>query len=206
MSKETKEEFLNSLEKETDKEFYKKYYSDIIKIDDYFLPFKRKEIKKSFCFAAGYNGVCADDDMKNANNMAEHARKSEQYFLNRNLEELNEDINILKYLLIKDDFETWEQEQEYRHKNNIDYRYYMKDFYLIKNNNEKELYYTFLDAEQIKDSDYYTRAILRKANKNDMQAILTALEAEKEAFTKRLKTYLKRYGLSKVNSWSYISD
>lgn len=35
---------------------------------------------------------------------------------------------------------------------------------------------------------------------------LEALKYTKESFIKRLRTYLKRYGLSKVESWTYLVD
>ena len=44
---------------------------------------------------------------------------------------------------------------------------------------------------------------LTDAEKN---AILYGVEVVKEQFKKRLNTYLKRYGLTKIHSWTYLSD
>lgn len=41
---------------------------------------------------------------------------------------------------------------------------------------------------------------------NDYQRILAALKDEKIRFEKRLDTYLKKYGTSKIKSWSYWAD
>ena len=46
----------------------------------------------------------------------------------------------------------------------------------------------------------------RKATAEELQSILTAYEIEIKAFEKRLQTYLKRYGLSKLHTWTYLSD
>ena len=40
----------------------------------------------------------------------------------------------------------------------------------------------------------------------DIQAIIDGLEVVKKQFEKRLNTYLKRYGLSKLNVWTYLRD
>lgn len=42
--------------------------------------------------------------------------------------------------------------------------------------------------------------------KEDRDAIRAGYEIVKEAFEKRINTYLKRYGLSKVRSWTYWVD
>jgi hypothetical protein len=40
----------------------------------------------------------------------------------------------------------------------------------------------------------------------DVQKIKVALEEEKEKFKKRLVTYLKKYGTSKLKVWTYWRD
>ena len=46
----------------------------------------------------------------------------------------------------------------------------------------------------------------QEATIEDIKLILETLEAEKAKFLKRLNTYLKRYGLSKIHSWTYLVD
>lgn len=46
----------------------------------------------------------------------------------------------------------------------------------------------------------------RIVNAQDRQLILQAYIKAKEMFVKRLNTYLKKYGLSKIRSWSYSSN
>jgi hypothetical protein len=40
----------------------------------------------------------------------------------------------------------------------------------------------------------------------DRLAILEGLKREREKFDKRLQTYLKRYGTSKIRTWTYWAD
>ena len=48
--------------------------------------------------------------------------------------------------------------------------------------------------------------IVEQLTKKDIEELKKIVQSEKEKFTKRLNTYLKRYGLSKINSWSYLVD
>ena len=47
---------------------------------------------------------------------------------------------------------------------------------------------------------------LQKIGEEDIQRIIHGLEEAKKAFEKRLNTYLKKYGLSKLNVWTYLVD
>ena len=60
--------------------------------------------------------------------------------------------------------------------------------------------YTFMRQWEDIDPRLYDARVL---DMDERQMIIDALIKEKEAFTKRLYTYLKRYGLSKVHSWTY---
>ena len=46
----------------------------------------------------------------------------------------------------------------------------------------------------------------RKPTNDELQSIIKAYESEVKTFEKRLQTYLKRYGLSKLRTWTYLSD
>lgn len=47
---------------------------------------------------------------------------------------------------------------------------------------------------------------LVEVNKEDRQNLIEKTKEEKAKFVKRLNAYLKRFGLSKVHSWTYIID
>ena len=47
---------------------------------------------------------------------------------------------------------------------------------------------------------------LEMLTKEERQELVKGYEEVRKAFIKRLNTYLKRYGLSKVRTWTYLSD
>ena len=47
---------------------------------------------------------------------------------------------------------------------------------------------------------------VRKLGNDDIQRIIVGYEEVGKRFRKRLQTYLKRYGLSKLNVWTYLRD
>ena len=55
-------------------------------------------------------------------------------------------------------------------------------------------------------SEMYKQYIQFELNDKDKQLIMEKLAEELQKFVKRLNTYLKKYGLSCVNSWSYWQD
>ena len=48
--------------------------------------------------------------------------------------------------------------------------------------------------------------VYRDITPEEKKTLLKMVEAATERFRKRLNVYLKRYGLSKINSWSYLVD
>ena len=50
------------------------------------------------------------------------------------------------------------------------------------------------------------RRVVRVLTDDEVKMVKDAVERQKAKFTKRLNSYLKRYGLSKVNAWSYLRD
>lgn len=53
---------------------------------------------------------------------------------------------------------------------------------------------------------YYNAKDLQLLTANDLQRVADAYEVVKQAFIKRLNSYLKRYGLTKIDTWTYLSD
>ena len=136
----------------------------------YLIRFEKPSIKTRFCFGHGYNGISTSEDAKRAFDNAEYARTNEQYFINENLEEINERI--------------------------------------------KELYYSDLKTGILKSIvsenvlNHFRNGIHNEeqVSEQDKELILNTLKFEKAKFEKRLNTYLKRYGLSKIHSWTYLVD
>jgi hypothetical protein len=63
---------------------------------------------------------------------------------------------------------------------------------------ERELNYHYISKAQLENMFFL--------NDEDIEKIKEALEEEKTKFKKRLETYLKKYGTSKLKVWSYWRD
>lgn len=144
---------------------------DIIAID-------KPRIEKDFCF--GYSDSRYDTkDYDRANNMADHAKTSTDYFIKENLKDINRTINNLEG------------------KN----KYYTGIQYTGQSNNSKlKALYQFRFDDEIDESIY------NRLEGENRQRVIEGYKIVKANFEKRLNTYLKRYGLSKVNTWSYWRD
>ena len=147
---------------------------DIITID-------KPSIQKNFCF--GYSDSRYDtEDQDRAERMADHARKSVDYFMKENLKGIEETIAQL----------NGNGSDRYEFRITIPYTGQPKDsqlksIWLVSKWSEKGAEFPVLEGE-------------------NLQRVIAGYEVVKAAFEKRLNTYLKKYGLSKVHSWSYWQD
>ena len=141
---------------------------------------EKPQIKKDFCFGYGYCGCSSIEDYEDAADMAHHARTSERYFIKKNLEPLEHTIQQLQNSFTGEVF--------------IYSRYYSQS-----EANPLRGYRFLRYGDELPEG---ARVIDREEVKN----IIAGLEEVKKQFEKRLDTYLKRYGLSKVHSWTYLVD
>lgn len=153
------------------------------------LRLEKPSIETSFCF--GYSDSRYDtEDYDRANNMVHHASTNEDYFLKENLhwydlmiKKINkgEDhlcIHRVSYSSQKEPLNVWE-------------------FSVLP-------WHTFYEYTEGSHRTWLTD--LSEVNDEDRTIILNALKEERAKFEKRLKTYLKKYGLSKLKVWSYWQD
>jgi hypothetical protein len=143
-----------------------------------YISIEKPRIKTSFCF--GYSLSRYDtEDYDNANKMANYASKSEEYFIKENMKQFDELIKELE-----DD----------------NYKVFLINHYQRqpKDSEYKQLRFRRWYEEKYDDEIELTD--------DDKKAIKEAYEIEKEVFQKRLNTYLKRYGTSKLRTWSYWQD
>lgn len=144
--------------------------------------FDKPSIETNFCF--GEDGYDYDD----AQNMAAHARSSEDYFRAKNLEQYDEVIAALEGngTGFHYNAQPYIQPESYCNTGSIGLcklRWLRTtDFFRL--------------TEQEKES-------IRIPYEQELDAITEAYKAERTAFEKRLNAYLKRYGLSKVKAWTY---
>lgn len=143
----------------------------------YFIEIGKPSIKKHFCFGeSGY-------DFNEAQECAHVARTSTDYFMEENLEELNKAIADLK---------------------NPDKKCYATPSY------EGSAIRHLAVIEPYRIGYWYAyeqkNGLMEELTDLDREALLGAYMKVREAFCKRLATYLKKYGLSKVRSWTYWRD
>ena len=153
----------------------------VFPVRDYIAGIQKPRIETSFCFSYGYCGVSDEEDYRDAARMAEHARTSENYFIKENMKDLDEMIQALR----GDRYIAYAAGRHYVESGIVSINFC--NWY------EKET------AER-------NHAIFIELTPAEREEIAGYYEIEKERFTKRLRAYLKRYGLSKVHSWSFLSD
>ena len=140
----------------------------------FLIEFETPTIKKDFCF--GYDDWYTKQE--DADDMAEHARTNERYFIEKNLEEINSLIKSLE-----------ESEKVYARKSYndaVNLRSLVFEKYLRTYENERK------DCEELSGAD--------------VAGLIEMAKNERRKFEKRLGTYLKRYGTSKLNIWTYYRD
>lgn len=145
------------------------------------IPIKKPRIEKDFCF--GYSDSRYNtDDYDRANNMAAHAKSSESYFLEKNLAGIDETIAILE----GDAKKHWE--------------YYISIPYSgqPENSQLKHVFADYWHSDRVQNKP--------KLEGADRQKVIEGYKIVRAAFEKRLHSYLKRYGMSKVRAWSYWQD
>ena len=76
--------------------------------------------------------------------------------------------------------------------------------YFIKNYYRNDLAVKFVSQDY---ADTFPSEIFAEATKKDVEILIEAVKEEIEKFSKRLNTYLKKYGTSKLRTWTYsIND
>lgn len=141
----------------------------------------KPDIEKDFCF--GYRLSRSDtEEYDDANKMAHHARTSEEYFLSENLKGLNEILEILQN----------------DGSGNCDYYVSIPYCGQPENSRLKSIVCYYWHDDRSKTS--------KRLDGADRERVIEGYKIVKADFEKRLNTYLKRYGMSKIHTWSYWQD
>ena len=155
-------------------------YSLLFELDGGICAIEKPGIKTNFCF--GYSLNQHDrNEFDEANEMAAYASKSVDYFMSENLKEFKRWIKDLKEA--KKGYSTWYP--------------VIGNKYCGKCDGLKSVRFVYCYDDRNKD---------RRLTNDEIDKVIEAYEKSMELFVKRLKTYLKRYGLTKVNTWSYWRD
>ena len=181
--------------------YYKKYYNYYkekdfdkqfqyaVKIENYFIIIDYQSIKTHFCFGYGQNGVSTQEEINSAYEEEENANSNENYFIQENMRNVNANIEELEEALTSfKDYEKLALISNYRDNIKCDF---------TKVINYDGIYY---------DEHHYKQNVLKILTVEEIQKILSAYKQVKADFEKRLNAYLKRYGLSKLKTWTYLVD
>ncbi|MFA5448852.1 MAG: hypothetical protein WC292_00200 [Clostridia bacterium] len=149
----------------------------------------RPDIKKDFCFGFGQNGISDEEDTKRASGAAANARTNEEYFISQNLKDINHMVEELEKI-----------------KNNISLDYDPNIIVMGYNQYMGQPENCRLAGWSIIDTFRQSPPQGEKMDIDFIDKLLKGFAQVKADFEKRLKTYLKRYGLTKINSWTYLVD
>ena len=117
---------------------------------------------------------------------------NQQAFINANLEDLNKRIK---------DIETFINRFFDKKETCFSSRY--NKIFICKNSYNHLAYLAWSwDYDNIRNK----ADIIKEATKEDLLLIIEVYKQQIENFKKRLNTYLKRYGLSKLTTWTYLVD
>ena len=166
-------------------EHWRKYYEEEIGVlvrlsDGRILNIAKPSIETRFCF--GERGYDSDD----AARMAAHARTNEEYFRSENLKRYKDMIDTLS--------------RTYRDGYHGNEEVWVSEAYggrpgIVSVNVGDTWCYWERKGERVPT-----------VSEEDRERILEGYRKAYAAFEKRINTYLKRYGLSKVHSWTYWLD
>jgi hypothetical protein len=153
-------------------------------IDGAIVTFDKPNIQTRFCY--GY-GIQIQTDYEDAGKMADYARRDFGYFIERNMDGTDA---------------AWQME------------YIQEDCHPCEPWLDPSHYTSQTDDcklgavrwEHWDKRDWCERQGWRRLTDDELAAYYAVLYEEQVKFLKRLKTYLKRYGLSKVETWTYWAD
>lgn len=178
-------EKIKQYETKTMLNFYESDTMEAIEVkDNIFYRVKKSRIETSFCFGYGMYACSTQEEQDEAQEEVNYARTRADYFIDENLKPINE--------LIKE-FQDKSNNSLFINGNYKDV-FKMVSAYPVNKSTQKTMFRCVKD-EQLINLDDELRA-----------RIILALEDEKERFVKRLNTYLKRYGLTKLKVRSYLRD
>lgn len=172
-------------------DYWMKNTEEAIPLGDKFYTIDKPRIETSFCFGYGFCGMSSLEDEKNASDMAKYAKEEESYFIEKNMEDIEGEIKRL------------EEKNRYWY---VGSSCYNENRPFTDISSSKSVPFYDEEGKLHNMEDYHFITYKRLLTEEEKQAILEAYKRVRASFEKRLKTYLKRYGLSKIRTWSYLVD
>lgn len=194
--KELKEKYNDILKEVWQDEHMQKYCSKkcdwIIELSDgNMVVVDKPAIQKDFCFGMGMYATYTDEEMDIAESLADKARNDVQYFKDCNLQQFTNKIKELN------DAKSGKKEC------------YSFVAYSGQSAESPLVSYNVVNiGDNPKYSPYRWDSLkaVKRLSDSDLDALIVGLEEATKRFEKRLNTYLKKYGLSALNVWTYCRD
>lgn len=195
--KELKEKYMDIIKKEVwsdehMQEFARKQCAYVVELSNgNILDIDKPRIETSFYFGMGMYATYTQEEFEAAEELADNARKNVDYFISENMKQITERIDGLKEALAnkKEVYTYIHYTGQPDDSDLVDY-----SCVCISHNPEFEPY------------RWNSLKSVRKLSNEDIQAIIDGLNEVAKTFMKRLNTYLKKYGLEKLNVWTYCRD
>lgn len=196
--KELKENYMDIIKKEVwenderMQEYARKQCEYVVELSNgNIIDIDKPRIETSFCFGMGMYATYTQEEFERAEKLADNARKNVDYFISENMKQITEKIDCLNEALDnKREVYTF-----------VHYSGQPEDSELVAYNCVR-----ICDNPEFAPYRYNNLKAVRKLSNEDIQAIIDGLEEVAKKFIKRLNTYLKRYGLEKLNVWTYCID
>lgn len=190
-------------------DYYKEQMERLIELENgAIVGIEKPRIETDFCFGYGWNGIISGDDSNNAQDCASALmHDGGKYFVEQNTQRIREQIAQLKGEKTENNWDG-------------DYAKYRAYYYDTgRNGKETVAAVTVMTWQQVIRRGEYIRNCheltpgelaaemgYHGLTDTDTANYIAALEKVKEHLDKRLETYLKRYGTSKLNIWTYLRD
>ena len=180
-------------------DYYMKQVDVVIELENGgYIVLDKPRIETTFCFGYGWNGSVSIDDMEEAYDQQKAIHKEEN-FKAENLKDIDEKIRMLRSLKKRNYADKWWADHPWWLDDT------MKGIVVYRSTKESNLYwYSICDDGGIKYVEQTRKTYV--PTKKDIEAIISGLEEQRAKFSKRLDTYLKRYGTSKLKTWTYLVD
>lgn len=146
--------------------------------DGFFVAFDKKPIEKDFPCGYGYG---AGRDCDEAYDLAKYKSESVDYFISRNMSDYEEEIEHLEYM-------------------------FGCKWGAFRNNPKGNEIYIMVDANQWYDLYDRQGKLLFELTDDEKREYIKVLKSARDKHRKKVDTYLKKYGLSKVRTWVYWAD
>lgn len=150
----------------------------VILSDEKIIPLDKPRISTDFCFGYGMYLRSSEEESDHANKLAAKILNDEKFFINENLKELEKYLKILKS---------------------------SRPIYIVKKYSESDLIYGWTNGIREGEENRLGKDIYI-CNVINQKKLIEGYEKVITDFKKRLNTYIKKFGLTKVNSWSYLRD